>query len=210
MSELTHFDEHGASRMVDTSAKPETLREARASGLVRMAPATAALIRDRGLAKGDVLEVHGAYTKSFNNQAQVNFGDRTKLTKLDAEELPKTPTAFHDLAIADLKEEMALVQRETDKLLSRAGIPMSLPAEMTEVLVTTFHELRSGQSADGAALEQLTTAMSTAEAISTGYAAGLHAYYYGGGRVRGVSPWGRPELRPRGRPPRASAPAPTA
>src|SRR6266403_1889717 len=57
MSELTHFDEHGASRMVDTSAKPETLREARASGLVRMVPATAALIRDRALAKGDVLEV---------------------------------------------------------------------------------------------------------------------------------------------------------
>ena len=57
MSELTHFDEHGASRMVDTSDKPETLREARASGLVRMAPATAALVRDRGLAKGDVLEV---------------------------------------------------------------------------------------------------------------------------------------------------------
>src|SRR6266850_2414307 len=57
MSELTHFDEHGASRMVDTSAKPETLREARASGLVRMQPATLALIRNRGLAKGDVLEV---------------------------------------------------------------------------------------------------------------------------------------------------------
>src|ERR1700756_3753500 len=57
MPELTHFDEHGASRMVDTSAKPETLREARASGLVRMAPATVTLIRDRALAKGDVLEV---------------------------------------------------------------------------------------------------------------------------------------------------------
>jgi cyclic pyranopterin phosphate synthase len=57
MSELTHFDEHGASRMVDTSAKAETLREARASGLVRMAPSTLQLIRDRGLAKGDVLEV---------------------------------------------------------------------------------------------------------------------------------------------------------
>jgi cyclic pyranopterin monophosphate synthase len=56
MSELTHFDERGASRMVDVSAKPETLREARASGLVRMAPATAALIRDRALSKGDVLE----------------------------------------------------------------------------------------------------------------------------------------------------------
>src|SRR5262245_38437027 len=57
MSELTHFDESGASRMVDTSAKPETLRQARASGLLRMADATATLIRDRGLAKGDVLEV---------------------------------------------------------------------------------------------------------------------------------------------------------
>jgi cyclic pyranopterin phosphate synthase len=54
---LSHFDERGASRMVDTSAKAETERTARASGLVRMAPATLALIRDRGLAKGDVLEV---------------------------------------------------------------------------------------------------------------------------------------------------------
>jgi cyclic pyranopterin phosphate synthase len=57
MAELTHFDEHGASRMVDTSEKPETLREARASGLVRLAPETTRLIRDRALAKGDVLEV---------------------------------------------------------------------------------------------------------------------------------------------------------
>jgi cyclic pyranopterin phosphate synthase len=57
MPGLTHFDEHGASRMVDTSGKPETLREARASGLVRMAPATSALIRDKKLAKGNVLEV---------------------------------------------------------------------------------------------------------------------------------------------------------
>ena len=57
MTQLSHFDDQGASRMVDTSTKAETLREARASGLVRMAPTTAALIRDRGLAKGDVLEV---------------------------------------------------------------------------------------------------------------------------------------------------------
>ncbi len=57
MPELTHFDEQGGSRMVDTSAKPETLREARASARVRMAPATLTLIRDRALAKGDVLEV---------------------------------------------------------------------------------------------------------------------------------------------------------
>ena len=57
MSELTHFDEGGASRMVDTSDKPETHRAARASGIVRMAPETLRLIRDRSLAKGTVLEV---------------------------------------------------------------------------------------------------------------------------------------------------------
>jgi cyclic pyranopterin monophosphate synthase len=57
MSDLSHFDDSGASRMVDTSAKPETERQARARGRVRLAPATLALIRDRGLAKGDVLEV---------------------------------------------------------------------------------------------------------------------------------------------------------
>ena len=43
--------------MVDVSDKPATQRLARASGRVRMAAATLALIRDRALAKGDVLEV---------------------------------------------------------------------------------------------------------------------------------------------------------
>jgi cyclic pyranopterin phosphate synthase len=43
--------------MVDVSGKPETERTAKASGQVRMQPATAALIRDKALSKGDVLEV---------------------------------------------------------------------------------------------------------------------------------------------------------
>jgi MoxR-like ATPase len=85
--------------------------------------------------------------------------------------------------IADLNEELALVQRETDRLLSRAGVPISLAPDLTEVLVTTFHELRGGKTADGQALEALSTVMSTAEAVSVGYAAGLHAYYYGGARL---------------------------
>ena len=54
---LTHFDESGASRMVDVGGKPVTDREARASAVVRMRPETLALIRDRKLSKGDVLEV---------------------------------------------------------------------------------------------------------------------------------------------------------
>jgi cyclic pyranopterin phosphate synthase len=57
MAKLTHFDDEGASRMVDVSGKEETLRMARASGWVRMAPETLAMVADRRLAKGDVLEV---------------------------------------------------------------------------------------------------------------------------------------------------------
>jgi cyclic pyranopterin phosphate synthase len=57
MPELTHFDETGAARMVDISAKAETERTARASAIVRMQPATLLLIRNRQLSKGDVLEI---------------------------------------------------------------------------------------------------------------------------------------------------------
>ena len=57
MDELSHFDSKGASRMVDVGEKQVTRRVARASGLVRMAAETLALIRDKRAAKGDVLEV---------------------------------------------------------------------------------------------------------------------------------------------------------
>jgi cyclic pyranopterin phosphate synthase len=57
MPDLTHFDETGASRMVDVGDKPATDRIARASGRVVMQPETLKRIKDRGFAKGDVLEV---------------------------------------------------------------------------------------------------------------------------------------------------------
>ncbi len=57
MNELTHFDAHGASRMVDVAAKPISQRLARVVGRVRMRQQTLALVRDRKLTKGDVLEV---------------------------------------------------------------------------------------------------------------------------------------------------------
>ncbi len=57
MPDLTHFDEAGASRMVDVGGKPETYRTATASAVVRMQPATLALICDRQVVKGDVREV---------------------------------------------------------------------------------------------------------------------------------------------------------
>lgn len=57
MSKLTHFDEDGAARMVDVSAKQETAREAVAEGYVFMQPETLSLILDRKVVKGDVFGV---------------------------------------------------------------------------------------------------------------------------------------------------------
>ena len=54
---LSHFDEKGASRMVDVGDKPVTHRMAKASARLVMQPATLARIQQRELAKGDVLEV---------------------------------------------------------------------------------------------------------------------------------------------------------
>lgn len=57
MSDLTHFDEDGASRMVDVGAKAVTARTAIAESFVTMKPETQKLILDRRVSKGDVLEI---------------------------------------------------------------------------------------------------------------------------------------------------------
>ncbi len=57
MSEFTHFNEDGASRMVDVGSKEVTERMARAVAILEMQPETLQQIRDRKLSKGDVLEV---------------------------------------------------------------------------------------------------------------------------------------------------------
>ena len=57
MSDLTHFDENGRSRMVDISEKQLTAREAVARGSVEMRPETLRKILDQNIAKGNVFEV---------------------------------------------------------------------------------------------------------------------------------------------------------
>lgn len=56
-SPLPHLDEHGASRMVDVSAKDTTVREARATGKVLLNAEVVALLRGAGVPKGDALGV---------------------------------------------------------------------------------------------------------------------------------------------------------
>jgi len=57
MSKLTHLDDKGEARMVDVGDKAVTEREARAEGVIRMAPRTLAMIIEGEHPKGDVLAV---------------------------------------------------------------------------------------------------------------------------------------------------------
>lgn len=57
MEELTHINERGEARMVDVSAKGDSLRRAAAVGRVKMKPATLEQIKKVDLKKGDVLAV---------------------------------------------------------------------------------------------------------------------------------------------------------
>jgi cyclic pyranopterin phosphate synthase len=54
---LTHLDDDGAARMVDVSAKAVTERRAVAQAVVRMTPATAAIVAAGDAPKGDVVSV---------------------------------------------------------------------------------------------------------------------------------------------------------
>jgi cyclic pyranopterin monophosphate synthase len=54
---LSHVDRGGAARMVDVSSKPTSVREAVASGRIRIAPGALRLAKSGRLKKGGVVEV---------------------------------------------------------------------------------------------------------------------------------------------------------
>lgn len=83
--------------------------------------------------------------------------------------------------IADAAAELDLVRSESGRLLDRSGVTAMLGDDVLELLVTTFRELRAGLTEDGQALDRLTVAMSTAEAVSVAYAVGVRAHFLGSG-----------------------------
>jgi cyclic pyranopterin phosphate synthase len=131
MPDLTHFDDSGASRMVDTSAKPETLREARASGRVRMAPATLKLIRDRGLSKGDVVEV----ARLAGIMAAKRTGELIPL----CHPLPITSAQIEFLFAGD----DLLIVEATVRVLGRTGVEMEALTAVSVAALTVYDMCKS-------------------------------------------------------------------
>ena len=141
------------------------------------------ILSDRVMA---IPELHGGENMlfaqaGFNLIATANTRDRG-VNEMSA--ALKRRFNFETVApIAEIEEEMQLVRREADRNLERAGVPVALEGDIAELLVTTFRELRMGKTAEGKGLESLSTALSTAEAVSTACAAGVHAFYYSDGEV---------------------------
>ncbi|GLY92803.1 AAA family ATPase [Actinoplanes sp. NBRC 103695] len=82
--------------------------------------------------------------------------------------------------IADFDTELTLVADEAGKLLRRSGVTAEPRRDVLEVLVTTFRELRGGETARGDTMERLSSVMSTAEAVSVAHAVGLRGWFLRG------------------------------
>jgi cyclic pyranopterin monophosphate synthase len=131
MGELTHFDAQGASRMVDVSSKEVSARLARASGLVHMEASTLELILNRGLTKGDVLEV----ARLAGIMAAKRVGDLIPLCHplgLDAVELILAPSDRRTLRI-----------EATAKVQGRTGVEMEAMTAVSVAALTVYDMCKS-------------------------------------------------------------------
>lgn len=135
MSPLSHFDESGASRMVDVGVKAETERSARASAVVRMRPATLALIRDKQLAKGDVLEV----ARLAGIMAAKKTADLIPLC--------------HPLPLTSVKIDFAFPSEDsvrieaTAKVFSRTGVEMEALTAVSVAALTVYDMCKAADRA---------------------------------------------------------------
>lgn len=85
--------------------------------------------------------------------------------------------------IRDHAFEVELVLQQLQRELDAAGANVIVPRDVVSLLVTTFQELRAGQTREGTAIKTPDAVMSTAEAVNVVYAAALEARYFGQGRL---------------------------
>ena len=115
--------------------------------------------------------------KGFNVIATANIRDRGVNEMSSA---LKRRFNFETVApIADKALEQRLVMDQTQALLAESEAPVEISADVIDMLVSTFHDLREGRTAEGTVVERPSTVMSTAEAVAVGVSAGLDAYYLG-------------------------------
>jgi cyclic pyranopterin phosphate synthase len=124
---LTHIGEQGRARMVDVGGKPETAREARAEGRVRMAAATLAMVRQGTMAKGDVLAV-----------AQVAGIMAAKATSSIIPLCHPLPLSGVDLSFSLQDDEPAVLITATVRTTGRTGVEMEALTAVSVAALTVY------------------------------------------------------------------------
>ena len=131
-NKLTHVAGDGSARMVDVSAKPETVRTARARGSIRMSAMAFEAIRSHQIAKGDVFSVA--------RLAGVMAAKRT------AELIP----LCHPLLLDDVQVSVAedpglpgVVAESAVRTTGRTGVEMEAIVAATVALVTVYDMAKS-------------------------------------------------------------------
>lgn len=119
--------------------------------------------------------------KGFNIIATANLRDRGVNEMSSALKRRFNFETVHPIASKEL--ELKLVLEQTQLLLAEAEATVQIEPDVIDLLVTTFHDLRQGRTAEGTAVQRPSTVMSTAEAVSVGLSAGLDACYFGDGQL---------------------------
>lgn len=131
-NELTHFSAEGRARMVDVSEKADTRREAVASGVIRMRPATLERIRAGAVAKGNVLAVADV--------AAVMAAKRTPETipMCHALALSGVETAFAEITEPDGDGCVGIAATVTARCVGPTGVEMEALCAVSAALLTIY------------------------------------------------------------------------
>jgi len=129
---LTHFDAQGQAHMVDVGGKAETRRVARASGTIRMQPATLAAIAGGSAKKGDVLGVARI--------AAIQAAKRTSELVPLCHPLPLTHVQVEFAIDAAASAVHCTVQAET---LGRTGVEMEALTAVQVGLLTVYDMVKA-------------------------------------------------------------------
>jgi len=131
-AKLSHVAADGSAKMVDVSAKPETIRTARAQGSIRMSLAAFEAIRSHQIAKGDVLSV----ARLAGIMAAKKTADLVPLCH---------PLVLDDVQV-DLSADAGLPGFRVESLVrtaGRTGVEMEAIVAATVALVTVYDMAKS-------------------------------------------------------------------
>jgi len=125
MTKLTHLDETGAARMVDVSAKADTVREAVAQGRISMSVDALTAIREGTTKKGDVLAV----ARVAGIMAAKKTSDLIPLCH---------PLALSSVTVDFVFDTNSITATATARLTGQTGVEMEALTAVSVALLTLY------------------------------------------------------------------------